>query len=200
VRARRGRARRNGGGARTLGGTARSFGGGARTLAGTARTFGGRARTLAGTAGTCGGGARTLGDRARTSRGRARTLALLIVLIAVVSAAIPPATANAATALCNVPITMSDGIVLRGNLWLPSAPDGAPASGSYPTVLTVTGYNKDTSNPTGDSCSGQGGIATVDTPATSPPLPDLANSLGGEIRVLHGGRYSSHVLLPVAPD
>jgi hypothetical protein len=24
--------------------------------------------------------------------------------------------------------------------------------------------------------------------------------LGGEIRVLHGGRYGSHVLLPVAPD
>jgi hypothetical protein len=30
-------------------------------------------------------------------------------------------------------------------------------------------------------------------------LPSLADSLGGEIRVLHGGRYTSHVLLPVAP-
>jgi putative CocE/NonD family hydrolase len=43
-------------------------------------------------------------------------------------------------------------------------------------------------------------IGSADTPATSPPLPALADSLGGEIRVLHGGRYPSHVLLPVAPD
>ena len=43
-------------------------------------------------------------------------------------------------------------------------------------------------------------IGSADTPATSPPVPDLLNSLGGDFRVLHGGRYSSHVLLPVAPD
>jgi predicted acyl esterase len=43
-------------------------------------------------------------------------------------------------------------------------------------------------------------IGSADTPATSAPLPALADSLGGEIRVLHGGRYASHVLLPVAPD
>jgi hypothetical protein len=42
-------------------------------------------------------------------------------------------------------------------------------------------------------------IGSADTPATSPSLPVLADSLGGEIRVLHGGRYASHVLLPVAP-
>ena len=53
---------------------------------------------------------------------------------------------------------MSDGIVLRANLWLPS-----PAAGTYPTVLTATGYNKDTTNPTGQACSGEGGIATADT-------------------------------------
>ena len=29
-------------------------------------------------------------------------------------------------------------------------------------------------------------------------MPDLVNELGGEIRVLHGGRYDSHVLLPMA--
>jgi hypothetical protein len=40
----------------------------------------------------------------------------------------------------------------------------------------------------------------ADTPATAPSLPALADSLGGEIRVLHGGRYASQVLLPVAPD
>jgi putative CocE/NonD family hydrolase len=42
-------------------------------------------------------------------------------------------------------------------------------------------------------------VATANTPSTSPPIPVAADSLGGEIRVLHGGRYDSHVLLPVAP-
>ena len=60
--------------------------------------------------------------------------------------------------MCNVPIKMSDGVVLRANLWLPS-----PAAGAYPTVLTATGYNKDTTNPTGTACSGSGGIAMADT-------------------------------------
>ena len=60
--------------------------------------------------------------------------------------------------MCNVPIKMSDGIVLRANLWLPS-----PAAGTYPTVLTATGYNKDTTNPAGTACSGSGGIAMADT-------------------------------------
>ena len=36
-------------------------------------------------------------------------------------------------------------------------------------------------------------------PPPRPRCPSLADSLGGEIRVLHGGRYTSHVLLPVAP-
>ena len=42
-------------------------------------------------------------------------------------------------------------------------------------------------------------IGSADTPSTAPPVPALADSLGGEIRVLHGGRYESHVLLPFAP-
>ena len=69
-----------------------------------------------------------------------------------------PTTADASTALCNVPIRMSDGVVLRANLWLPS-----PSTTRYPTVLTVTGYNKDATNPAGQSCTGSGGIATADT-------------------------------------
>jgi hypothetical protein len=28
-------------------------------------------------------------------------------------------------------------------------------------------------------------------------LPDLANQLGGDMRVLYGGQYDSHVLLPI---
>ena len=90
--------------------------------------------------------------------GRLRTFGLLAVLTAAVAAVVPAAAGAAATPMCNVPIPMSDGTVLRANLWLPS-----PAAGAYPTVLTVTGYNKDAFNPTGESCSGQGGIATADT-------------------------------------
>jgi putative CocE/NonD family hydrolase len=84
-------------------------------------------------------------------------VALLLCLLAAVLLA--PAAAHAAsTVLCNVPIPASDGTVLRANLWLP-----APTTGKVPTVLTVTGYNKDTTNPLGAQCSGQGGIATADT-------------------------------------
>src|SRR5205807_921597 len=40
-------------------------------------------------------------------------------------------------------------------------------------------------------------VGSADTPFTSAPLPDLLNQLGGEIRVLNGGRYASSVLLPL---
>jgi putative CocE/NonD family hydrolase len=81
-----------------------------------------------------------------------------LALLATLALAAVPSTAGAARTLCNVPIPMSDGIVLRANLWLPDA-----ESPRYPTVLTATGYNKDTTNPAGQSCSGSGGIATADT-------------------------------------
>lgn len=42
-------------------------------------------------------------------------------------------------------------------------------------------------------------IGSADTPATAPTVPSTINTLGGDIHVLHGGRYPSHVLLPVAP-
>lgn len=67
------------------------------------------------------------------------------------------ASANAAVSMCNVPIAMSDGVVLRANVYLPST------TGRYPTVLTATGYNKDAGNPTGQSCEGGfQGIAAVE--------------------------------------
>jgi putative CocE/NonD family hydrolase len=40
-------------------------------------------------------------------------------------------------------------------------------------------------------------LGTANTPSTLTPLPDQVNQLGGEISLLHGGRYDSHVLLPV---
>ena len=61
--------------------------------------------------------------------------------------------AHASVSMCNVPITMSDGTVLRANVFLPST------SGHYPTVLTATGYNKDAANPIGQDCSASQGIA-----------------------------------------
>lgn len=68
-------------------------------------------------------------------------------------------TAHAAKAMCNTPITMSDGTILRANIWLPDA-----AGVKAPTVLTATGYNKDATSPAGLApCSGAGGIASADT-------------------------------------
>jgi uncharacterized protein len=71
-----------------------------------------------------------------------------------------PAAAHAAVSMCNVAIPMSDGKVMRANVYLPSG------TGSYPTVLTVTGYNKDAENPTGQSCEGSQGIAGDETSLT----------------------------------
>ena len=58
--------------------------------------------------------------------------------------------------MCNVAIPMSDGVSLRANISLP-----APGV-RVPTVLTVTGYNKDVSNPTGTNCAPGQGISGSD--------------------------------------
>ena len=80
----------------------------------------------------------TRGSSGRRLR-RAASLALLIVGFAASSA-------HASVSMCNVPMTMSDGTVLRANIYLPST------SGRYPTILTATGYNKDAGDPTGQNC------------------------------------------------
>jgi putative CocE/NonD family hydrolase len=64
--------------------------------------------------------------------------------------------AGAATSLCNAPITMSDGTVLRANVYLPDA------AGPVPTVLTVTGYNKD-GNLSDGNCQAGASNAAEDT-------------------------------------
>jgi putative CocE/NonD family hydrolase len=89
--------------------------------------------------------------RARVTRlGTRLTRALALALLLAGFAA---SEAHAAVSLCNVPITMSDGTVLRANIFLPSA------TGHFPTVLTATGYNKDAANPTGQGCEGSQAIA-----------------------------------------
>jgi uncharacterized protein len=83
---------------------------------------------------------------------RAGTLAL--ALCAVTLGFTAAGAQAAVVSMCNVPIPMSDGVVLRANVFLPSA------SGHFPTILTATGYNKDAFNPTGTECDGQQGLAS----------------------------------------
>jgi len=85
-----------------------------------------------------------------------RAFALALVICGVVAGQ-----AHAMRTMCNVPIKTGDGLTLRANVWLPDQ------EGRYPTILTVTGYNKDTTNPTGQACSGSGGIASADTAQTA---------------------------------
>src|SRR3954469_1154110 len=88
-----------------------------------------------------------------------RTTLRCALTLALTAIAAVPAAAGASTVKCNLPITMSDGTVLRANLWLPDG-QGVKA----PTVLTASGYNKDATNPAGAApCNGAGGIATADT-------------------------------------
>jgi hypothetical protein len=77
---------------------------------------------------------------------RALPLALLLLAFAV-------SQAQAMVSMCNVPITMSDGVILRANIFLPSE------TGRFPTLLTATGYNKDATNPTGKECGGEQALA-----------------------------------------
>ncbi|MDX6532866.1 MAG: uncharacterized protein QOF68_610, partial [Gaiellales bacterium] len=74
-----------------------------------------------------------------------------LVALAILGALAPGSALGAPQRLCNVPITMSDGVVLRANVFLP-----AP-SGRFPTALTVTGYNKDGQGPPYCEPGGGGG-------------------------------------------
>ena len=89
---------------------------------------------------------------ARAGDGRLRPL-LLVSLVGVACLLGLPSIARATVSMCNVAIPMSDGKVMRANVFLPSG------TGTYPTVLTVTGYNKDAANPTGQDCEASQGIA-----------------------------------------
>src|SRR3954451_22251797 len=90
-----------------------------------------------------------------------RHLVSRVLALALVVCGFAAGSANAMRTMCNVPIRTGDGLLLRANLWLPDQ------DGKYPTVLTVSGYNKDATNPTGQACSGSGGLAAADTSLTS---------------------------------
>src|SRR5438309_9874297 len=53
----------------------------------------------------------------------------------------------AAINMCNVPITMSDGAVMRANITRPD-------DGAHPTIVSVTGYNKDLVSRFGNCSTG----------------------------------------------
>jgi hypothetical protein len=94
-----------------------------------------------------------------TATGSLRPMGLLTKALALAAVTLGFAVADAqgsVISMCNVPITMNDGTVLRANLFLPTTP------GTYPTLLTVTGYNKDSENPTGTECDGQQGTVEDD--------------------------------------
>jgi uncharacterized protein len=101
---------------------------------------------------------RTMTTAAHTTTTSARTrptrrvLALALGL-ALTIAGLAGTDAQASVSMCNVAVPMSDGTVLRANVYLPST------TGSFPTILTVTGYNKDAGNPTGQECGSSQGIA-----------------------------------------
>jgi uncharacterized protein len=90
----------------------------------------------------------------RSRRQRLTKALTLGLALTAVTLGVAAASAQASVvSMCNVPITMSDGVVIRANVFLPSTP------GPYPTLLTATGYNKDAMNPTGTECDGQQGLA-----------------------------------------
>ena len=104
---------------------------------------------------------RRLHPQAGTSTGAhgPRRLRRLLAVGAVAAAALAAgaSTASASVAMCDVPITMSDGVVLRANIYLPAA------TGHYPTVLTATGYNKNAGSPTGECANSTSVIAGGET-------------------------------------
>lgn len=53
-----------------------------------------------------------------------------------------PATYPKTVTSADLPITMSDGVVLRGDLLLPADADGKAIPGRFPVIVTITAYNK----------------------------------------------------------
>jgi putative CocE/NonD family hydrolase len=54
----------------------------------------------------------------------------------------------------DLPIPMSDGTVLRGDLMLPAGADGKAVAGRFPVVVTITAYNKDVQKYAGGLAGG----------------------------------------------
>src|SRR5437764_5034044 len=99
------------------------------------------------------------GGRRPVSRVMNRLSVRAALAVSLAAALLGPAAAAQAdtVSICNAPIKMSDGVTLRANVFLPKA------SGRFPVVLTVTGYNKDTNNPFGSACSSDSALNSGNT-------------------------------------
>jgi putative CocE/NonD family hydrolase len=72
-----------------------------------------------------------------------RLITVLVAACALATSATAAADEFPATvAETNVPITMSDGVVLRARVTHPAGADGKAAPGKFPVILTQTPYNK----------------------------------------------------------
>src|SRR5690606_6201579 len=56
----------------------------------------------------------------------------------------------------DVPIKVSDGTVLRGDLRLPARANGTPVPGRWPVIVTITAYNKTVLGSSDSAGSGPG--------------------------------------------
>lgn len=85
--------------------------------------------------------------------------AKIALALTVAAAVLAPAAQAVPVSIRNAPILVSDGVVVRANVFLPNDTD------RFPVVLTTTGYNKDVGNPTGTDCSAgpQAGLAASNT-------------------------------------
>ncbi|MEI7055710.1 CocE/NonD family hydrolase [Nocardioides sp. CCNWLW239] len=63
----------------------------------------------------------------------------------------------------DVPITMSDGVVLLADIHRPAKADGTPAAGRFPVILTQNPYNKNASGGSGGDYFVQRGYVFVQT-------------------------------------
>jgi putative CocE/NonD family hydrolase len=53
-----------------------------------------------------------------------------------------PAQYDASVTTTDIPITMDDGVILRGDLQRPAGADGKPVTTPLPVIVTITAYNK----------------------------------------------------------
>jgi uncharacterized protein len=77
---------------------------------------------------------------------------VVLLAMALIGASLASGPAHSAViTMCNVPIQMSDGALMRANI---TRPDAEP----HPTIVTVTGYNKDLGAPTGACAAGDSSL------------------------------------------
>jgi uncharacterized protein len=111
----------------------------------------------------------------RTQSPLRRRLIVLGVSVALVAVTAPPVWAGSIGAdswqprpatfgvavTKDVPVSMSDGAVLDADVYRPALPDGQPAAGRFPVLLTQTPYNKNAMNPEDDYLVERGYVEVV---------------------------------------